>query len=361
MIIAEEQAGFRPGRSTTEQIFNLRILCEKYLQHQQDLYHVFVDFKKAFDRVWHAALWATMRRFNINANLLRLIQNLYDKATSAVYLNNSIGDWFRTTIGVRQGCVLSPNLFIIFLERIMTDALNDHEGTINIGGRNITNLRFADVIDSLAGREEELADLVERLDKTSTAFGMQINAEKTKLIAQATAALAKLKTIWNDRNIALSSKIRLMRSLVMSIFLYACESWILTADTERRIQAMEMRCLRKLLGITYRDHISNEEVRNRTRQAIGPQEDLLTTVKRRKLEWYGHITRSSGLAKTILQGTVQGGRIRGRQKKIWEDNIPEWTGKTLGAAMRKAERREEWRELVARSSVAPQRSTKTTG
>ena len=57
-IIAEEQAGFRAGRSTTEQIFILRILCEKYLQHQQDLYHVFIDFKKAFDRVWHATLWA---------------------------------------------------------------------------------------------------------------------------------------------------------------------------------------------------------------------------------------------------------------------------------------------------------------
>ena len=84
-------------------------------------------------------------------------------------------------------------------------------------------------------------------------------------IAQTTAALTTLKTIWNDRKIALSSKIRLMRSLVMSIFIYACESCTLTADTVRRIQAMEMRCLRKLLGITYRDHISNEEVRNRTR------------------------------------------------------------------------------------------------
>ena len=107
-IIAEEQAGFRPGRSTTEQIFNLTILCEKYLQHQQDLCHVFVDFKKAFGRVWHAALWATMRQYNINANLIRTTQNHYEKATSAVYLNNSIRDWFRTTDGVRQGYVLSP-------------------------------------------------------------------------------------------------------------------------------------------------------------------------------------------------------------------------------------------------------------
>ncbi|WP_419593652.1 RNA-directed DNA polymerase, partial [Thiolapillus sp.] len=121
-IIAEEQAGFRAGRSTTEQIFNLHILCEKYLQHQQDLYHVFIDFKKAFDRVWHAALWATMKKYNISTNLIQFIKNLYNKATSAVLFNGSIGDWFRTTIRVRQGCLLSPTLFDIFLERIMTDA-----------------------------------------------------------------------------------------------------------------------------------------------------------------------------------------------------------------------------------------------
>ena len=116
-IIAEEQAGFRVGRSTTEQIFNLRILCQKYLQHQQDLYHVFTDFKKAFDRVWHAALWATMKKYNIyniSTNLIQVIKNLYNKATSAVLFNVSIGDWFRTTVGVRQGCLLSPTLFNIF-------------------------------------------------------------------------------------------------------------------------------------------------------------------------------------------------------------------------------------------------------
>ena len=93
------------------------------------------------------------------ANLIRMIQNIYDKATSAVYLNNSIGDWFRTTVGVRQGCVLFPTLFNIFLERIMTDALNGHEGTVSISGRNITSLRFADDVDGLAGTEEEIADL----------------------------------------------------------------------------------------------------------------------------------------------------------------------------------------------------------
>ena len=150
----------------------------------------------------------------------------------------------------------------------MTDALEDHEGTVSIGGRTITNLRFADDIDGLAGEEEELANLVQRLDKASTAYGMEISAEKTKLmtnytsginteikmngqkletitsfkyldsvitdevskleilsrLAQTTAALPRMKPIWNDRSISLSSKIRLLRSFVTSMFLYACES-----------------------------------------------------------------------------------------------------------------------------------------
>ena len=116
---------------------------------------------------------------------------------------------------------------------------------------------------------------------------------------------------------------------------------------------MEMRSFRRLLGISYREHITNEEVRSRIRQAIGPYKELLTVVKQRKLQWYGHITRSSGLAKAFLQGTVQGGRRMGRQRKRWEDNICEWTGLGLSDTVRKAEDREEWRRLVVTSCGAP--------
>ncbi|KAI0208989.1 hypothetical protein LSAT2_006333 [Lamellibrachia satsuma] len=271
----------------------------------------------------------------------------------------------------------------------MTDALENHQGTVSIGGRTITNLRFADDIDGLAGDEQELVNLVERLEKTSTSYGMEISAEKTKLmtnntqgistevkvngqrlqtvtsfrylgsiitdegskpeilarIAQTTAALTRLKPLWNDRNIMVSSKIRLMRSLVMSIFLYACETWTLSADLQKRIQTMEMRCFRKILRISYKDHVTNEAVRNKIKEAIGPYDDLLTTVKKRKLKWYGHVSRSSGLAKTILQGTVRGGRRRGRQKKRWEDSIKEWTGMEFADSQRAVENRETWREL----------------
>ena len=117
-------------------------------------------------------------------------------------------------------------------------------------------------------------------------------------IAQTTASLTRLKPVWNDRSISLTSEIRLTH-------------------------LMQTRCYRKILLISYKDRVTNEEIRAKIQQAIGPHEDLLTTVKRRKLQWYGHVSRSSGLAKTILQGTVEGGRRQGRQKNRWEDNIRE--------------------------------------
>ena len=175
----------------------------------------------------------------------------------------------------------------------MTDALEDHKGTVSIGGRTITDLRFADDIDGLAGEEEVLAKLVECLHKASAAHSMEVSAEKTKLmtnnisginteikintqkletvtsfkylgsvltdegskpeilsrIAQTTEALTRLTPVWNDRSISLSSKIRLMCFLDTSIFLYACESRTLTAGLKRTIQAMEVRCHRKILRI----------------------------------------------------------------------------------------------------------------
>ena len=188
-IIVEEQAGFRAGTSITQQIFYLRILFEKYLQHQQDLYNVFMDFEKPFDWVLNAALWATMKKDNLCADLIRVNKNLFKKAASAVLFNSSTEDWFRTTVGVRQGCLLSPTLFNMFLERIMTDALEDHEGTVSVGGRTIIYVRFADDIDGLAGEEKEQANLIKRLDKVFTAYAMEINAEKTKLMTNYTSGI----------------------------------------------------------------------------------------------------------------------------------------------------------------------------
>ena len=123
-------------------------------------------------------------------------------------------------------------------------------------------------------------------------------------------------------------------ALPCHIHLPACT---LTAELQRRIQAMEMRRYRKILHISYKDHVTNEEVRAKIQQATGLHEDLLTIAKRRKLQWYGHVSRSSGLDKTILQGTVKGGRRQGGQRKRWEDNIREWSSASPRGLWRKGE------------------------
>ena len=119
-----------------------------------------------------------------------------------------------------------------------------------------------------------------------------------------------------------------------------------------------MRCYHKILRMSYKDHVTNEEVRAKIQQAVGSHEDLLTMVKRRKLQWYGYVSRSSGLAKTILQGTVKERRRQGRQRKRWEDNIREWTDLEFAKSQRSVENREKWKKVVAKSSVVPQRPSR---
>ena len=195
--------------------------------------------------------------------------------------------------------------------KMMTDSTNGIQREIKVKGQvlgTVTSFKYLGAVVSDDGSKPEVLSR----------------------IAQATAALTKLKPIWRDNNISLGSKVKLMRSLVISIFLSACESWTLTAELEKRTQAFEMRCYRRLLNISYKDHVTNEEVRRKIQAAIGEYDELLTLVKKRKLRWFGHVSRSSGLAKTILQGTVKGKRKekeadRRRGGKTISKSGQEWT------------------------------------
>ena len=124
-----------------------------------------------------------------------------------------------------------------------------------------------------------------------------------------------------------------MHTLVIPISLYACESWTLTAEVEKRNWPLRWDATKGYLTFRKKDHVTNKEICRKIQAAIGEYDKLLTLVKKRKLRWFDHVSESSGLAKTILQGTVKGKR-RGRHMKRWEDSIKEWTGMNLMSAQR---------------------------
>ena len=167
--------------------------------------------------------------------------------------------------------------------------------------------------------------------------------------------MARLNKIWKS-SISFPIKLKLYKALVVSILTYGCEAWTLMAETERRIQAFEYKCWRKLLGVSYREHKTNAFIRECIENLAGPQEPLLATIKRRKLSWFGHVNRHNNLPKTIMQGTVEGSRRRGRQRKSWFDNIREWSQRTLPELLRLSEDRTTWKALARRTAlISPRR------
>ena len=148
---------------------------------------------------------------------------------------------------------------------VMTNNSNGFQREIKIKGQRLEEVENFKHLGAIISNEGSKPEILSR-------------------IAQTTAALSRLKIIWRDNKISLAPKVKLMLPLILSTFLYACESWTLTAEIERRIQALKMRCYGRLSNISYKDYVTNEEVRNRIQNAIGVHDDL-TMVKKRKLVW----------------------------------------------------------------------------
>ena len=129
--------------------------------------------------------------------------------------------------------------------------------------------------------------------------------------------------------------------------------------TQKRIQAFETKCLRKLLYISCLEHKTNDWVRSKINFLVGAQNTLLVTVERRKLAWPGHVTSHDSLSKTILQGTLEGGRRRGRQRNCWMDNIKDWTFLPMTDLLTRASCRKDWKRISAESPLIPRRPNRS--
>jgi len=395
-ILSEEQAGFRANRSTIDQIFTLRQMAEKYMEMNRDLYVGYIDFRKAFDSVWREGLWRVLRNYGFPEKIVRILENLYEGTISAVRTNTGITDWFETNVGVKQGCILSPMLFNVFLEAIMSRAIVEDGMGALVGGKVINNLRFADDIGNTNESQADLQCTMSKIAQEAEKMGMKINVEKTEVqhigkneeeikiningqqlnqvsnfiylggvissdgtndkdigrrIGLASGAMQSLNKIWSAADISKETKVIVYQALILSLLLYNSETWTLKEKDKQRLRVFEMMCLRRILGVTRRDRIRNTCIR----ETLDIQRDIVARITERRLKWYGHVMRMEEcrLPYIALHGYVHGSRNTGRPRRRWIDGIRvdcKERGLTLQEAGRASQDRRHWR-TVARLSM----------
>ena len=390
--LSEEQAGFRRDRSTVQQILILRLIAEKAKRKGRRILNCFIDFRKAFDTIKHDVIWATLKSYGVGRRLIDILKNICETSQSAVRVGGEMGDWFKTSVGTRQGDPISPTTFITYLERIM-DAVRDNGTGVTVQGYRINNLKFADDIDLLEEDDDDMQWNLDQINEAAEAAGLQINIEKTmtmvfgqedigkkmeigdrsienvtefvylgslltwdnncnleikRRIAKATGAMAGFKTIWRSNQVSLETKVRIVWTCVMSVLLYACETWTLRKKDKDSLLAFEMRCYRRILHIYWQQKITNTEVRRR----VGSTKNIVQVIMERKLRFFGHISRMEDerLVKNVMFGMMEGQTRRGRPSREWLDDIKEWCQMDIYSLSKMARDRRQWEEVVRSAS-----------
>ena len=187
------QAGFRKGRGTRDQISNIHWIIKKAREFQKNIYFCFVDYAKDFDCVDHNKLWKILQEMGIRDHLTCLIlRHLYAGQGATFRTGHGTTDWFQIEKGVHQGCIFSPCLCNLYAEDIMRNAgLDEAQAGINIAGRNINNLRYADDITLMAESKEELKSLLMKVKEGNEKDGLKLNIQKTKIVAFSPSLLSK--------------------------------------------------------------------------------------------------------------------------------------------------------------------------
>jgi len=163
--LREEQAGFRAGRGCIDQIFALRNIIEQCIEFKQQLHINFVDFRKAFDSIHRSSLWKILRSYGIPEKLVNLIAKFYQSFQCSVSLDqNKLTDWFEIKTGVRQGCILSPIIFLITIDWVMRQTTKDRRKGINWGlFQQLLDLEFADDLAVLSSNHGHMQEKTDRL------------------------------------------------------------------------------------------------------------------------------------------------------------------------------------------------------
>ena len=387
-----EQAGFRQDRSCTDQIATLRIIIEQSLEFQSTLYLNFIDFQKAFDSVDRNTIWKLLENYGIPDIFISLIQQLYDdNAECQVIHNGKLTEPFSVKTGVRQGCMLSPMIFLIVVDWIMRETTKDSNTGIKWTLTSyLEDLDFADDLCLMSQRQQHMQQKTDKLTAEAAKTGLRVNKDKTEVmkinpkqnnaitlegqnltevtsftylgsivsttggadedikarINKARHAFVTLRPIWKSSTLSRENKLRIFNSNVKSILLYGSETWRVTDNLSKKIQTFINKCLRQILNIRWPDTISNLDLWRQTKQ-----DPITQQISRRKWRWIGHTLRKKpdDITRQALGWNPQGKRKVGRPRTSWRrscDAELKKNGQTWGQITKLAQNRVRWRSAV---------------
>ena len=398
-LTREEQAGFRPGRGTAEQIFTLRQVLDVRHRYQRETYAVFVDFAAAFDSVHRDSLWKIMAQSGAPAKLIRLLKALYNRSSSCVRVFGGNSQFFDINSGVRQGCVISPTLFNFAIDYVMAKACRTAAG-IQVG-RNLW-LKDLDYADDLVIFADSVADaqaFLNELDNVAARIGLRISQKKTKVlgicapqppmltlrgepieavenfcylgstvsddvscgdevrvrVGKARAAFDLLhECLWSQKAISRRVKAKVLEMAILPVLLYGGESWPIRVKDLETLEAFAMRCLRDIAEVRWHDFVSNDRVR----EMCGVRWTVGSILRRKWLQFIGHVVRMAPerwARRMLLEGLRglppngwkkrQGGQKLELLKSVLVQDL-QTVNSTRDRLLRDAARRADWRRRI---------------
>ena len=389
--LRDQQAGFRKERSCTDQIATLRIIVEQSLEWNSPLYINFIDYEKAFDSVDRNTLWKLLRHYGVPQKLTDIIKASYEGLSCRIIHGQQTTAAFGVQTGVRQGCLLSPFLFLLSIDWIMKMSTEQKRNGIQWTlWKQLEDLDFADDLALLSHTQQQMQEKTNYVAHYSACIGLSIHKGKSKVlkintssntpitlegtileevegftylgstidmqggtdadikarIGKARGAFNQLNKIWTCGSLTLKTKVRIFNTTVKPVLMYGAETWRTTAAGSRKLQTFINSCLRKILRIRWPNVITNEELWRRTQQE--PVEDL---IRQRRWRWIGHSLRkpASSCTRQALTWNPQGKRKRGRPRMTWRRELEADTkksGHNWGQLERMAQDRDAWRAFV---------------
>merc|ERR1712002_424994 len=356
-MIGDEQCGFRSGRGCMDQVFVMKKMSEKFCGKNKSLYVAYMDLEKAYDRIDRDAMWRVLSMYGINGKLLAAVQSMYERSECCVRVHREEGEWFNVRGRLRQGCVMSPWLFNIFMDGVMKEVrerVGDDGAILWDARRNcgwkVEWLMFAGDTVLVGDSKEKMERLVQEFGSVCRRWKLTVNAGKSKVmrigkngeedevnislngkrreeveiyrslgvdiandsgigeevnhrIGEARRAWGALKDVWKKRHISREAKVGMYEGIIEPSLLYGCETWVLKVQDRRRMEAGEMNCLRNICGHRRIDRVPNVEIRGMCGKNVSVSERIDQGI----LRWFGHVERMGNerLVKRVYDSEVR--------------------------------------------------------